>query len=411
MKNQLLTFVPGRGKLLASASKDSTVRLWCLKPDSFEVNCIGVGKKHAASVGSVAMSRMGSSFFASVSQDLCLKIWTIPKDGSGEEASLVCSATQMVHEKDINSVAVSPNDKMLATGSQDKTAKIWNASDLSLVGVLKGHKRGIWCVRFSPVDQVILTTSADGSVRIWAITSLSCLKSLEGHESSVLRAEFVSRGMQILSTAADGLMKLWSIKDSECVTTLDRHEGRVWTLALPASEKHFFSGGSDSKLIQWRDVTEEKKEEDRKKVQETILQEQELSNLLHQKKYLKALQIAIRLEKPQMTLKIVKSIVEVQAEGVEETISGLNELDKETLFKHASMWNTNSKNCRPAQLVINILLKEMLAGTFRPSGAARIVETLLPYTDRHLRRVTEFMKDLNFVEFTLKAMQPHADTT
>ncbi|XP_059610208.1 transducin beta-like protein 3 [Phlebotomus argentipes] len=400
----------GRGKLFASASKDSSVRLWSLKPDCFEVTCIGVGSKHTSSVSSIAMSRSGTSFFASVSQDLCLKLWTIPKESS-EAAPLVCSATQIVHDKEINSVSVAPNDKLLATASQDKTAKIWNASDLSLVGVLKGHKRGVWCVRFSPVDQVILTSSADGSIRIWAVNSLSCLKSLEGHESSVLRVEFISRGMQILSTAADGLLKLWSIKTSECVTTLERHEGRVWTVALPASEKFFFSGGSDSRLIQWRDVTEEKKTEEKKKVQETVLQEQELNNLLHQKKYLKALRVAIRLEKPQMTLKIVKSIVEVQEEGVEETISGLNEMDKETLLNHAAKWNTNSKNCRAAQLVINILLKDMLAGSFRPSGAFRIVETLLPYTDRHLRRVTEYMKDLNFVEYTLKAMQPHADAS
>ncbi|GAB0095117.1 transducin beta-like protein 3 [Sergentomyia squamirostris] len=399
----------GRGKLLASASKDSTVRLWSLKADSFEVSCVGIGKKHTASVGSVAMCRVSGSFFASVSQDLCLKVWKIPKDTPGDSDTLTCSTTQIAHEKDINSVTISPNDKMLATASQDKTAKIWNADDLSLVGVLKGHKRGVWCVRFSPVDQVLLTTSADGSLKIWAITSLSCLKSFEGHESSILRAEFVSKGMQILSTASDGLVKLWTIKNSECAATLDRHDGRVWTIALPVSEKYFFSGGSDSRLIHWRDVTDEKKSEEKKKVQETILQEQELNNLLHQKKYLKALQIAIRLEKPQMTLKIVKCVIEAQVGGLEEKVAGLNEMDKETLFNHAAKWNTNSKNCRPAQLVINILLKEMLAGTFRPAGVARTVETLLPYTDRHLRRVTEFMKDLNFVEYTLKTMQPHAE--
>uniref|UniRef100_A0A1L8DGY2 Putative wd40-repeat-containing subunit of the 18s rrna processing complex n=1 Tax=Nyssomyia neivai TaxID=330878 RepID=A0A1L8DGY2_9DIPT len=399
-----------RGKVLVSASKDSTVRLWSLKPDSFEVNCIGVGRKHTASVGAIAISRISTSFFVSVSQDLCLKLWSIPKEASDED-SLICSVTQMAHEKDINSVTVSPNDKMLATGSQDKTAKIWNATDLSLMGVLKGHKRGICCVRFSPVDQVLLTSSADGTLRIWALTSLSCLKTFEGHEGSILRTEFISRGMQILSADAEGIIKLWSIKTSECVTTLDRHEGRVWTIAIPSNEKQFFSGGSDSRLLQWKDVTEEKKTEERQKVQETVLQEQELNNLLHQRKYLKALQIAIRLEKPQMTLKIVKSIIEAQVEGLEGTIDGLNDMDKETLLNHATKWNTNSKNCRPAQLVVNILLKNMLAGSFRPSGAAKLVETLLPYTDRHLRRVTEYMKDLNFVEYTLKSMQPHADTS
>lgn len=78
--------------------------------------------------------------------------------------------------KDINSVAVSPNDKLLASGSQDRTAKLWSLADMSLAGVFRGHRRGIWCVQFSPVDQVLGTASADGTIKLWALHDFSCLK-------------------------------------------------------------------------------------------------------------------------------------------------------------------------------------------------------------------------------------------
>jgi len=51
------------------------------------------------------------------------------------------------HDKDINTVAVSPNGAIICTGSQDRTAKLWRTSDLAPIATLKGHKRGVWQVR------------------------------------------------------------------------------------------------------------------------------------------------------------------------------------------------------------------------------------------------------------------------
>jgi WD40 repeat protein len=50
-----------------------------MDPESHAAKCVGVGSRHTLSVGCVALSQLSASFFLSVSQDLCLKLWKIPK--------------------------------------------------------------------------------------------------------------------------------------------------------------------------------------------------------------------------------------------------------------------------------------------------------------------------------------------
>lgn len=398
------------GNLLLSSSKDMTIRLWEIDPSNFTFKYLGSGTKHTAAVGSVTFGKTSSTICASVSQDTCLKIWTLPETfESDAPIKFHCVATQIAHEKDINCVTMAPNDKMVATGSQDKTAKIWDPKTLALVSVFRGHRRGIWSVRFSPVDQVLFTTSADCTMRLWSLTDSSCLKSFEGHESSILKAEFITKGMQILSAGSDGLLKLWTIKTSECISTLEKHESRIWTLAIAKDESHFFSGGSDSLLVKWKDTTEEKRLIATREKQELTIQEQELANLISENRLLKALRLALRLEKPLMSLKIINNVINTNEQGLTDTVSSLNDVQKELLLKHATTWNTNSRNCRPAQLVLNILMREMISGIFRPQGIGKFVEETLPYTDRHFKRATEYLKELKFIEFTLRCMQPHVN--
>lgn len=396
---------------LLSSGKDNSIRLWEADFDNFSFKCLAIGAKHTKSVGSIDMSKVSGTFFASVSQDQCLKLWKLPKkfEGGDKLEQLNCINTQLAHEKDINCVTISPNDRYIATSSQDKTAKLWDSTDLKLIGVFRGHRRGIWSVRFSPVDQIIVTNAADSTIRLWNITDMTCLKSFEGHESSVLRAEFISNGMQLLSAGADGLIKLWTIKTSECVQTLDKHESRVWTMAVSKDEMTVFTGGSDSKLFRWRDVTEEKKREEIEKRQEEILEEQELNNLLNQKQMLKALRLALRLNRPYMTLKIINTVIRTQETGLDETIRKLSDDHKHSLLEHAVNWNTNSRNCRPAQLVFDVMMQEILSGKYQVQGLGKIIEESLPYSDRHFKRMTEYLKDLKFVEYTMNCMQPYGD--
>ncbi|XP_015175993.1 PREDICTED: transducin beta-like protein 3 isoform X2 [Polistes dominula] len=395
-------------QLLISTSKDNSIRVWFLDKETKIMACIASAVKHTAAVGCVCISQLSAKFFVSASQDSCLKFWSLPENLSNSyQINIESTYTVSAHTKDINSVAVSLNDEFIATGSQDKTAKLWSANNLQLIGTFNGHRKGVWCVRFSPIDKVLLTTSADCTIKIWSLHDLTCLKTFQGHESSVLKAEFMSRGMQLVTSGADGLIKIWCIKTSECTLTMTKHEDRVWGLTVSKDEKYIISGGSDSLLIVWKDATEEKKARIIKEKERIVLEEQKLANLLQANELTNALKIALELERPFQVLKIVEGILKKDKNDLQTTISGLTPSCKQVLLRSASKWNTNSKNAEAAQTVINVLISEMEMEDMKSTGLLSFLEGMIPYTERHFKRVTEHLKDIHSITYTINRMKPH----
>ncbi|XP_062581560.1 transducin beta-like protein 3 [Saccostrea cucullata] len=401
-----------RKNLLATCSKDNTVRVWRFDPESGQVTCVGVGHGHTHIVSTVAMASASAGWIVSGGQDFTLKKWKLPPSLEGPCTDLKCTHTERVHEKDINCVVVSPNDRYIATGSHDRTAKLWDAESFALVGVMRGHKRGIWCVQFSPVDQCIATSSGDGTIKIWSIQGLECVKTFEGHDSAVLRVTFINRGMQLLSCGSDGLMKIWVIKTSTCVSTVDEHEDKIWSITVNREEDHVVTGGADSSIIIWKDVTGEEVQKKQTEREDFILKEQELSNLLHQKKYLKAIGLAITLEQPFRVLNIIKEIL-YNPNGkteLEATLQKLRLDQIDSVLRFASEWNTNSRHCREAQFVLNTVLR-----TYPPeeilkfSNIKSTMEALIPYTERHFQRMNRLLQQAMFLEFTWGCMRRATD--
>jgi len=144
------------------------------------IKCIGVCSGHTETIGGIAISQKSQSFMITGSEDKTVKFWDLnpllhPKKNK-PALQPVAKYTKKAHDKDINCVAIAPNDKLFATGSQDKFAKLWNVEDGSLLGTFQGHKRGVWCVSFSPVDKVLATSSGDKTIKIWSLTDFSCLR-------------------------------------------------------------------------------------------------------------------------------------------------------------------------------------------------------------------------------------------
>ncbi|KAJ1989664.1 U3 small nucleolar RNA-associated protein [Coemansia spiralis] len=443
--------VHGKGCIVATGSKDNTAMIWMIDmraSPNRRVVCVATAVGHTKAVGAVSLAQgLDCPFMITGSEDRTVKMWDLsplhkifddPKNAYDivEEAGpikLNSLYTFQAHDKDINSICISPGDNVFATGSQDKTAKIWDVATGKLLGTLQGHRRGVWNITFSPVDRVVATTSGDRMVKLWSLSDFTCLKTFEGHTNSVLCVEFLTKGTQLITTGSDGLIKLWNIKDGECVLTLDKHESKIWTLAKQSTEAFVATGGADSTIYIWKDTTQE--EIDRLHMEEAkvLEQQQALDNFLFIKDYRNAITLALSLDQPHRMLTILQSVM-VAAEhrhslspstlddsdlgstnseprailgtrSVDDVISTLAPDQLERLLGYVRNWNTNGKLARVAQATLHCILTHYTSQALLALPSAKeIITSVQPYSERHFSRLDSLLTDSFIIDYTLHAM-------
>eukprot|EP00340_Litonotus_pictus_P008334 CAMPEP_0170519876 /NCGR_PEP_ID=MMETSP0209-20121228/5121_1 /TAXON_ID=665100 ORGANISM="Litonotus pictus, Strain P1" /NCGR_SAMPLE_ID=MMETSP0209 /ASSEMBLY_ACC=CAM_ASM_000301 /LENGTH=977 /DNA_ID=CAMNT_0010805861 /DNA_START=685 /DNA_END=3618 /DNA_ORIENTATION=- len=264
--------------------------------------------------------------------------------------------TEIGHDQEITFIRASHNQKFLATGGFDKICKVWklqstrlkgkdmgeqiHESTLELVTELKGHTRAVTDISFSKVAKLAATGSTDKTVKVWDLSTGNCISTLTGHLAAVTRTEWVYLGTHILTTGSDGLVKLWNLKTSENVVTLNCHESKIWgislvkpALSIPKAvdcdvnmvfainegffsknnytgsdlnvnssvvegeciQLNFITGGSDSTISLWTDCTAGKEIEILKEKEMRLIKEEELRHIAASKSYTEAMQLSLEL--------------------------------------------------------------------------------------------------------------------
>mmetsp|Transcript_48422 Transcript_48422/g.95929 ORF Transcript_48422/g.95929 Transcript_48422/m.95929 type:complete len:1007 (+) Transcript_48422:70-3090(+) len=439
------------GEYIVTSSKDRRCLVWSV----LDRTCVAVGEGHTDAIGAVCVSQNKASyasraaFVVSGAADKILKRWTLHTHSFSAQSSavkLVSTHSVRAHDKDINAVAVSPNDSLVASASQDKSVRLWRASDLSPVATLNGHKRGVWKVSFSPVDKVLVSCSGDRTVKMWSVVDHCLLRTFEGHTASVLAVKFVNRGSQLVSASADGLVRVWTVRTGECETTLDSHGDRVWALecmetggpsnspessteniseedssAAAKGNMFFFSGGSDSKLIQWKDATAEEEKSRMDLAERTLLLEQQMQNDLRNKRYDKALSTALDLGHSLRVLNILTTILEEGGNKEEERQKALNNSDLfvsvwsrrldpyvraftdeqlEKVVTYVKEWNANARHCFTSQVLLNALLRLVRAeALIKHRVVLEALPALLSYSERHYQRLDRLNQASYMLEY------------
>lgn len=151
----------------------------------------------------------------------------------------------------VSGVSISPDGRIIATGNDDKTIRLWNAASGEFIGALRGHNDRILMLAFSPDGRQLASASRDRTVKLWEAKGGRLIRSFEGHTDSVFSVAFSPDGRQLASGGADQTIKLWEVATGSLLRTLQGHTHYVLSLSFNPNGRTLVSGSSDKTTRVW----------------------------------------------------------------------------------------------------------------------------------------------------------------
>jgi WD40 repeat protein len=161
------------------------------------------------------------------------------------------------HHDALYSAALSPDGKILATGSYDQKIKLWDVETGREIRTLSGHNGAIYSLAFRPDGKILASASADRTVKLWDVATGERRDTLSQSLKELYAVAFSRDGKQLVAGGVDNRIRVWEISETAAETTnplLDAkfaHEGAILNLVFSADGKLLLSSAEDKTVKVW----------------------------------------------------------------------------------------------------------------------------------------------------------------
>lgn len=230
----------GGSGLVYSGSQDRTIRVWRAKDGALCRTLQG----HGHWINTLALNT-----------DYVLR--TGPYDPSSanlvyrEITETAQELSQLAHQRYNNFTKGEP--EILISGSDDFTLFMWKPEkDKKHINRMTGHQNLINDVKFSPDMRLVASASFDKSVKIWQGTTGKFVATLHGHVQRVYQIAWSADSRLLVSSSADSTLKLWNMQTFKIMIDLPGHADEVYAVDWSPDGQRVVSGGKDKVIKIWR---------------------------------------------------------------------------------------------------------------------------------------------------------------
>jgi WD40 repeat protein len=265
-----------QGNKVVSGSLDGTIRVW----NAASGSCIAEYHGHSGPVECTRFTPDGTHILSS-SADRTIRLWDASVEGvwgskdyimavqipnhiehivsgstNGKVALWKTDDGSLVYEIDvhhgiIHSLALTHDDKLVASASADHTICILNMDNGSNVATFEGHTDEVYTVQFSSNDTLLVSASQDAQVKIWD-TSTKKLKCSLTHSASVGVASFSPDDKLICSGTLDGTIHIWNVEIGDRVAILKEYPSPILWVSFSPNGRWLASWFEDEAVKVWK---------------------------------------------------------------------------------------------------------------------------------------------------------------
>lgn len=185
----------------------------------------------------------GNEWFATGSSDRTIKIWEL---GSGK-----LKLTLTGHISTVRGLVVSPRNPYLFSCGEDKLVKCWDLEHNKVIRHYHGTLSACYGIDLHPTLDYLATCGRDSAARIWDVRTKANVMTLTGHSNTIASIKCQSANPEVITSSHDCQVRLWDLAAGKTRVVLTNHKKSVRALALHPTQYTFASGAPDN-IKQWK---------------------------------------------------------------------------------------------------------------------------------------------------------------